>query len=91
MPEAAGQAELLPTAPSASCPASASLSQGPVTFLAWPCSELAGGRTGMSVLKWGLPFTAPRRGGVEAASPRGSGVVECSGLETRKLTDKESQ
>lgn len=63
MPEAAGQAGLLPATPSASFPASASLSQGPVIFLAWPCSELAGGRTGMSVLKWGLPSTAPQWGG----------------------------
>lgn len=62
MPEAAGQAGLLPAAPSASCPASARLSQGPVTFWAWPCSELAGGRTGMWVLKWGIPSTAPRCG-----------------------------
>lgn len=66
MPGAAGQAALLPAAPSASCPASASLSRGPVTSLALALlslCELAGGRMGKLVPEGGLPSAAPWWGG----------------------------
>lgn len=66
MPGAAGQAALLPATPSASCPASASLSRGPVTSLALALlslCELAGGRMGKLVPEGGFPSAAPWWGG----------------------------